>query len=98
MVHLLPRFDTLLLGYASRDWSLDPVFARRIHPGGGWIHPVLLVDGQVLGTWSTKNKKTRLEIQVEPFEKLASALVPQIEEKVIDLGRFLGEPADLVFK
>ncbi|HEX6385082.1 MAG TPA: crosslink repair DNA glycosylase YcaQ family protein, partial [Anaerolineae bacterium] len=80
-----------LLGYASRDLVIDPTFAKRIHPGGGIIHPVLLVNGQALGTWKTRRRRAHLELMVEPFESLAGELRPHIESEVADLARFLGE-------
>ena len=90
LVRLLPRFDTYLLGYASRDAAVNPVHVRRIHPGGGIIHPVLLVDGQAQATWTMQRKKGRLEVVVEPFERLPQALSPLIEAEVSDVARFLG--------
>jgi DNA glycosylase AlkZ-like len=97
-VRLLPRFDTYLLGYAGRDLAVDPAYARRIHPGGGILNAALLVDGQALGTWKTQRRRGRLEVQVEPFEPLANALLPLIEAEVADVGRFLGVDAALVIK
>jgi hypothetical protein len=90
-VRLLPRFDTYLLGYTDRNLVVDPSYARRIHPGGGIIHPVLLVDGQATGTWKTKQRRANLEIQIEPFQPIADVLLPQIEIEVADLGRFLNK-------
>jgi hypothetical protein len=92
-VRLLPRFDTYLLGYARRDLVVDPNFARRVHPGGGIIHPVVLVDGRALGTWVMKRRKNFLEIILYPFESLPDELNPLIEAEVADIGRFLGEEA-----
>jgi len=94
-VRLLPRYDTYLLGYAGRELAVEPAFARRVHPGGGIIHPVLLVDGQVLGVWKTRRRnrggRPLLEIIVEPFGRLPEAALPGLEAEVADLGRFLGE-------
>ena len=95
VVRLLPRYDTVLLGYKNRDWAVDPAYARRVHPGGGIIHPVLLVDGRVLGTWKIERRSSRLVIHLEAFESLADDLLPGIEAEVADLGRFLGEEAVL---
>ncbi|MBZ0299937.1 MAG: winged helix DNA-binding domain-containing protein [Anaerolineae bacterium] len=60
MVRLLPRYDTYLLGYKSRDFMMSPAYARRIHPGGGQINPALIEDGRVVGTWRSARKKKRL--------------------------------------
>jgi hypothetical protein len=89
-VRLLPRFDTYLLGYTSRDLAVDPAYARRIHPGGGILNAALLVDGQARGTWKIQRRGIRLEVQVEPFEPLAQELLPLIEAEASDVGRFLG--------
>jgi len=96
VVCLLPRYDTCLLGYKNRDWAVDPAYARRIHPGGGIIHPALLVDGRAMGIWKTGRRRSRLEVRVEPFESLPSDLMPGIEAEVADLGRFLDEEVVLI--
>jgi DNA glycosylase AlkZ-like len=94
-VRLLPRFDTYLLGYASRELAVDPAYARRIHPGGGILNAALLVDGQARGTWKVQRRRGGLEVQVEPFEPLAPALLPGMEAEAADVGRFLGVEAVL---
>jgi hypothetical protein len=97
-VSLLPRFDTYLLGYASRDLAVDPAYARRIHPGGGILNAALLVNGQALGAWKVQRRRGRLEVQVEPFAPLAQALLPGLEAEATDVGRFLGIEAILSVK
>jgi hypothetical protein len=82
-VRLLPAFDTYLLGYADRSEVVAPEHEHRVFPGGGWIHPVVLVDGRAAGTW----RVTRGEVEVEPFEAL-----PDLAEEVADVERFLAAP------
>ncbi len=89
LVRLLPRFDTFLMGYASRDFMVSPEHARRINAGGGILHPVLLVDGQALGTWSMQLKARLLKISLSPFEEMPDSLLPFIEQEAQDLMRFL---------
>lgn len=89
-VSLLPRYDTYLLGYASRDLVLAPEYARRIHPGGGVLHAALLVDGRVRGTWRTQRRGKRLEVAIAPFGAELSAVERAgVEREVEDVGRFL---------
>jgi Winged helix DNA-binding domain len=90
VVRLLPSFDAYLLGYRRRDLMLDPRFASRIRAGGGWIHPVVLVDGKVAGTWRMQAAGTRATVVVRPFARLAPEVVPRIEAEAADIGRFLG--------
>ncbi|HJW64691.1 MAG TPA: winged helix DNA-binding domain-containing protein, partial [Actinomycetes bacterium] len=67
VVRLLGRFDDYLLGWRGRDLILDPRFAGRIQAGGGWVHPAVVVDGRVAGTWRARRTGDRLEVTVEPF-------------------------------
>jgi hypothetical protein len=96
VVRLLGRFDDYLLGWRDRDLILDPAFARRIQAGGGWIHPALVVDGRVEGTWRARRAGGRLEVSVEPFGgQLPRGAGPALEREAADLGRFLGTEAVL---
>ncbi len=89
IVRLLPAFDTYLLGYTNRDLTVAAEYSGRIHPGGGLIYPVLLVDGVALGTWQIKPRGKRIEIVIAPFERLDSELLSHIEVQIADLARFL---------
>jgi Winged helix DNA-binding domain len=91
VVRLLARFDDYLLGWKARDPVLDPSFARRIQAGGGWIHPAVVVDGRVVGTWRARRAGDRLDVTVEPFgDRLPPGSRPGLDAEVEDLGRFLG--------
>jgi hypothetical protein len=90
IVRLLPRFDIYLLGYRTRGLAVQPQYAKRINAGGGIIHPTVLVDGRVVGTWKSKREKSQLVVMVEPFEQLTPEVYAGLEAEVTDLGRFLG--------
>lgn len=49
---MLGHFDPWLLGYKDRSFTLDPAHALHIQRGGGFLQPVILVNGRVAGTWS----------------------------------------------
>jgi hypothetical protein len=89
-VKLLPSFDNTLLGYENRDWVLPPEFVKRIFPGGGILHPALLVDGIIAGTWRRSKSKRGMTINVEPFDMLPGSMENALESEVQDFGRFLG--------
>jgi hypothetical protein len=94
-VRLLPLFDAYLLGYSRRDLALAPELARRVQAGGGWIHPTLVVDGWIVGTWRQRRQGQRLTVVVQPFERLDPRLMPYLEAEAADVGRFLGAEARL---
>ena len=60
---LVGAFDSLLLAYADRHVHLSPDHAPLVNPGGGMVKPLVVVDGEVAGTWS----RTRGRVEVAEF-------------------------------
>ncbi|HEX2915352.1 MAG TPA: winged helix DNA-binding domain-containing protein [Chloroflexia bacterium] len=89
VVRLLPRYDTYLLGYQNRELILDARFAKKVNAGGGILHPTILVNGRIVGTWKSARRKNRLEISLEPFEPLTHEAQTGLEAEANDIGRFL---------
>jgi hypothetical protein len=90
IVRFLPRFDIYLLGYQKRDLAVSPQYAKRINAGGGIVHPTVLVDGRIVGTWKSKREKNRFVVMVDPFERLAPEIDEGLEAEIEDMARFLG--------
>jgi len=67
-VHLLPGFDEYVLGYKDRGAVLAAEHASKIVPGNnGVFMPALVVDGQVVGTWTRTRTRTALGLTIHPF-------------------------------
>jgi hypothetical protein len=86
VVRLLPAFDTYLLGHRDRGAVVAAEHARLVHPGGGWLHPVVLVDGRAAATWRLDGQA----VAVRPFAALPDAVRDGLEAETADVGRFLG--------
>ncbi|WP_155370767.1 winged helix DNA-binding domain-containing protein [Catellatospora vulcania] len=86
-VRLLPAYDNYLTGYRTRQESVDAAFEARVWPGGGVIRPTVLVDGQVLGTWSRGRA-----ITVDPFSPLPGQVQIEVAREVDTITRFLHPP------
>lgn len=71
VVRLVPGYDPYLLGYRTRRLAVSPQHARAVHPGGGMLHPAILVDGRATGTWRVRWQHGRLMVAAEPFDDLA---------------------------
>lgn len=80
IVRLLPRYDTYLLGYADRSLIIDPAHVKRIYPGGGIIHPAVLVDGEVVGKWKTVRKQGKVEVEI--FGELSKGVREALESEI----------------
>lgn len=89
-IKMLGAFDPYLLGYRTRDLGLGPELLKRVHPGGGIIRPIILVDGRAIATWARKRSGRKLSITVSPFESLLDEVRAGIDGEVEDIGRFLG--------
>jgi hypothetical protein len=93
-VRLLGHFDTFLLGYRRREHLGGAAAEAWIHDGGGgWIRPVVLVDGWIVGGWRLEAKPRDLEITVMPFERIGRRAYPAIGREVAAIGSFLERPA-----
>jgi hypothetical protein len=89
----LPGFDEYLLGYQDRDAVLPPRFQSRICPGGnGVFMPTIVVDGQVVGTWSRATRAKLVEVSAIPFARLTRAASEGFKDAAHAHGRFLGVP------
>jgi hypothetical protein len=80
-VHLLPAFDEYLVGYANRSAVLDPRFTKQVNAGGGILKPAVVIEGQVVGTWSRRLANGRVDVAVRPFSPLN-----RLHRSVVDLA------------
>lgn len=91
IVRMLPAFDQWVVCASRRVPSLvEPKYHQRIYRLQGWVSPVLLVDGRMVGVWKHVQKGRSLVVEVEPFGKLPRWVKPGIEEEAERLAEFLG--------
>ncbi|HEX6777509.1 MAG TPA: crosslink repair DNA glycosylase YcaQ family protein, partial [Ktedonobacterales bacterium] len=57
--------------------------------------PALLVNGRAVGVWKLQRGKRRLDVIVEPFERLLPDVQPGLEAEAADIARFLEMQASL---
>jgi hypothetical protein len=96
LVRLLPRFDTYLLGYRSREFAVPRRFAKEVHPGGGIIHPTMVRAGEVVGTWRLDRGRRAVRVASHPFHLLTRQMWRALEREAADVGRFLGLEAAII--
>ena len=87
-VRLLPGWDTYLMGHRDRDFIAPPARWKRINLGGGMLRPAIIVGGAGLGTWRARRPGGRIEIELEPFERLGAEVRSAVEAEVADVARF----------
>jgi uncharacterized protein YcaQ len=89
VLRLLPHFDCYLLAHSEKEHLVGAGNYKRVYRSQGWISPVILLDGRVVGTWSYKRRGQRLTTQIELFEKIPKLLQGRIKEETDSLERFM---------
>jgi hypothetical protein len=93
-VYLLPAFDEYLVSYKDRSASVDlqnsVVGSSQVHLG-----PVIVSDGQVIGTWKRTFKQGAVVIEATYAQTLTSAERAGFEAAAWRYGEFLGMPVVL---
>jgi DNA glycosylase AlkZ-like len=97
IVRLLPNFDEYLLGWKDRGFAVEPARWKEINRGGGWLHPVVLVDGRAAGTWKGERGPKSFRVDVRPFGRLSPAVRAKVAAEADWVGAFLGAPAETTF-
>ncbi len=96
-VHLLPAFDEYALGYRDRSAVLQAEHKTRIVPGGnGMFLPMVVVGGQIVGTWRRTVKRREIIVEATAFTRWTSKVVAGIAGAATTYGQFNDCPARLV--
>lgn len=94
---LLAPFDEYLLGYGERDALIDDARMTDVVPGrNGMFKPIVVIDGEVVGTWSRKATTTKkVAVSVAPFRSLTRAETASLDAPLTAYGSFLGLTPEL---
>jgi hypothetical protein len=96
-VHLLPAFDEYLIGYCDRSASLSFTFNPKAVSSNGIFHPVIVLNGQVIGTWKRSFKKEKVIVSANLFQSPTLFLKSAIEEEAKRFGQFLNKKTEINF-
>jgi hypothetical protein len=93
-LRMLGNFDTYLLGWKGRGFSVPAEHTAAVKEGGGgWIRPVIVRDGAVIGGWRSSRKGGRLEVSFDPPASAHPPAVRKaIDAEIADIERFEGMP------
>ena len=92
--YLLPPFDEYTVAYKDRSAVLDPAHGG-IMSSNGIFYPIVVFDGQVVGTWTRAFKKRSVVITLSPYVPLKKRERQAVAEAAERYGDFLGMPVVL---
>jgi len=95
-VRLLPYFDPYTIAIARHAAYLLPAAHKnQVYRTQGWISPVVLVDGRIVGIWEQATKREKVTVSVVLFDASARQFEAAIAAEVTGLGKFLNSDANL---
>lgn len=97
-VILLPRFDSLIMGYQDKSRVLEQSRLGHISSGSGIIEPTLLIDGFVAGTWKKSARGKNTKVVVRTFHDLDGSNREAVRERFSHMGEYMGTDMHVEFR
>ncbi len=92
---LLSIYDEYTIAYKDRSALGGGPFAAQLVKMGNALTSVLVIDGQIAGTWKRVFKKGGVEVALRPLRRLTIKEKRAVAAAVDRFGAFLGMPAVL---
>lgn len=90
-VHLLPAFDEFLISYRDRNAALELAHIRKAVSNNGIFYPVIVINGQVAGTWKRTTQKDKVKVETNLFTAINKKFNTLIEKEIGEYSVFLGK-------
>jgi hypothetical protein len=88
---LLPKYDPYLMGHKNRARIIRDEMLKKVYrPVVGEVAATILVNGRVVGTWTSKKTRRALQIVVRPLEKLTGRVFISLKPVADELAQFVG--------
>lgn len=95
-VHLLPGFEEYMLGYKDRSSMLELAHANKVVPGGnGIFFPIIVINGQIRGTWKRIKYARKSVIALQPFNKMTRKELSAASNAAQRYSDFIGTPIEV---
>ncbi len=90
-VRLLPGFDPYVVAAPrGADAVLPAAHRAAVYRPQGWLSPVVLLDGRILGVWSHERAGDAVAVTVQPFARLPQPVRDGVEAEAARLAAYLG--------
>lgn len=98
-VRLLPGFDPFTNELPRRVETVLPA-ARHdlVHRTAGWVTPIVIVDGQIAGTWELDGGKGGSVLSVVPFSRWRGGARDEVAAEADRLAAFLDRRLSVSFE
>ena len=94
--HLLPNYDEYFIGYRNRSAVAERLGDSTAITGGNALIPyVIVVDGQLVGTWRRTLEKDGVILTLDLLTRLSAAESKRVMSAARRFGDFVGLRADI---
>ena len=94
-VHFLPAYDEYIISYKDRTAMLSLDHHKKVLSSNGIFYPVIVVNGQVVGTWKRSFHNESVIVQAAFFVPPAKTLLAKARKALTALAAFYGKKAVL---
>lgn len=94
--HLLPAYDEFIISYRDRSASILPEYNKKAISENGLFRPIVVVNGQVNGTWKRTSKKDKVLIEVDYFKIIEQLPENDIKNASERYGQFLNLKPEII--
>jgi hypothetical protein len=88
--YLISIYDEYTIGYKDRSAIGEREHGERLMAMGNALQSVIVIDGQIVGTWRRTISKQEVTVELNPFRVLTSTEDAAIAVAIEQYGRFLG--------
>lgn len=97
-VRLLPFFDPYVVALPrSNSHFLPDAYRSAVYRTQGWISPVVLVDGHIVGVWEQDKKRDHTLLTVTPFTALKKPIQKAIAQEAERFATFTESEIEVVY-
>jgi hypothetical protein len=90
---LLSIYDEYISGYKDRSAMVEPSYGAKLQTLGNALTAIVVVDGQVVGTWKRRLRKDAVVIETDIFAALTNAESHAVATAIDQYAAFLQLPA-----
>jgi hypothetical protein len=93
--YLLSVYDEYLIGYHDRSSIAEPEVAARLFTLGNALTYVVVIDGQIVGSWRRALNTETVTVEINSFRRLTKAEQRAVATAAQRYGEFLELPVTL---
>ena len=91
--YLLSVYDEYIIGYTNRSLIAEPQIAAKLFTMGNALTAVVVVDGQIVGTWKRTLGKEAVIIEIDYLTRLIKPQLRAVADATQRYSEFLERPA-----